>query len=868
MTKKKLLFFLIVFLDIFLFFLLIKTRAPAINKNGLKDYIPPKKEYSLFPLNGSAVTSTTSVTYPPVEIFPKDKMYFLVNIEKKFNLIADIYDYLYFSSFKIAELGKWGSKLNWTPFLNEYTQLIKNQISKLKNKCVGKLVCYDSISNFRLTLNSHFSYLQAIIFGSDKNYPEKIKLQKIITDLFEKLNKDVDKNFFQYDPYKLKYALANLITEKEYGIYDIHINTLNIPIEIQKEIKLEVANKLYAGIIDEQNNDLIFKDVSLTKSNFSTDSLEEYINLHLPKVNLTKNPWIQDFKDSTLYRYVMKVDKLNPSTKYYIKFKYNIEEPITLKFIQEFKEKNQPDSQYEYLMDELIFPHDKNFIVNKHIQTGLQNRDYYGDPYFLISSKRKIPEEELASMDIDYAPVYEPEITLLKISSIPNLTADVSFQRITNFAYLIKTFNTSADQENFIYDSLGFGWKKIENQKVEYQPHKTILNLLYLSISFLIIILFLFKKNNIVLRIKKPIIQLCEKILNHFKSGLRLLSFIIGFIKKIIVKLKYIFLLIAISGFIFDISFLQSYYNTYELFIMLIWILIIIGFDLDSSYSLFLTLFFLFLSPFLIYKKMDLIAEKANTWAYLLLIIAFVQLLIEVFIAKKEASIVKVCTNFISNYPIIINSLNYISSIIKKIARFVLSILIIPVNLFKISFKKIYIKSSKKYIEYTVNTLINFIIISLFVLFIITARHEVIIIGNKIERDKKIKFRNSLDPKITKVEPTIAYRSIKIIIFGKNFGWNLNSELRLMRRSGEKIIPELINDTKIIFSIPLSWNYGNNTLWIEKDINWEGKKIITKTPVFNIKIIPAGSSFTKDDDAFFEQLKTLNKETRDINGYD
>ncbi len=117
----------------------------------------------------------------------------------------------------------------------------------------------------------------------------------------------------------------------------------------------------------------------------------------------------------------------------------------------------------------------------------------------------------------------------------------------------------------------------------------------------------------------------------------------------------------------------------------------------------------------------------------------------------------------------------------------------------------------------------------------------------------------SRTPTISVFEPRIVYRSTKVVIRGHNLG-------KLYSAHGE-VKADLASDSKITFTIPLDWKDGNVKLWVEKSIIWDGKEAITKSGIFEIKLIPTSSQFTPQDDEYFKQLKSLDKETLKLNGY-
>ena len=139
-------------------------------------------------------------------------------------------------------------------------------------------------------------------------------------------------------------------------------------------------------------------------------------------------------------------------------------------------------------------------------------------------------------------------------------------------------------------------------------------------------------------------------------------------------------------------------------------------------------------------------------------------------------------------------------------------------------------------------------------------------INNFIQIINHEKIRPSLDPIIETVEPKLAYKATKIVIYGKKFGWDVKKSQALI--DGKKIDAVIWTDSKIVFPVPLDWKDGPHKIWIEKKIDWDEKKQIAKSEEFEIKILPIGKNFTKEDDLYLEQMKMWRKETRELNGYE
>lgn len=138
--------------------------------------------------------------------------------------------------------------------------------------------------------------------------------------------------------------------------------------------------------------------------------------------------------------------------------------------------------------------------------------------------------------------------------------------------------------------------------------------------------------------------------------------------------------------------------------------------------------------------------------------------------------------------------------------------------------------------------------------------------------DKQIRIFNRWQlfllahPEIKKVEPTIVYYANKVVLLGQGFGWKgeINTDFY---NQFEAINIDLWTDRKVIFTVPLHWKLGNITIWVEKPVDWAGKKIKLRSNKIKLRLISRDNGWDADDDAYFEQLKSLEKETLRLNGY-
>ncbi len=177
---------------------------------------------------------------------------------------------------------------------------------------------------------------------------------------------------------------------------------------------------------------------------------------------------------------------------------------------------------------------------------------------------------------------------------------------------------------------------------------------------------------------------------------------------------------------------------------------------------------------------------------------------------------------------------------------------------------------------FIVTTLIGIIlIIAVAVVLAKTSIQIYMQLDKKIRSENLKRLRLSLDPVIITAEPTIVYHSTKIIFYGIGFDQKADKssivKLLAPKHQTEDVVVDYIDNSKIIFTVPLHWNTGQLYFWVETPIIWEGKLIPAKSNVMSIKLIPRISpyspGFSPDDDAYFKQLEGLREETLRLNGH-
>jgi len=165
------------------------------------------------------------------------------------------------------------------------------------------------------------------------------------------------------------------------------------------------------------------------------------------------------------------------------------------------------------------------------------------------------------------------------------------------------------------------------------------------------------------------------------------------------------------------------------------------------------------------------------------------------------------------------------------------------------------------------------LILGFFAVFLVVAFNTFVVFNNqRIVTYKNRQAYLAILPSIKKREPYYIYRSTNIVLYGNNFGLeggkiSDNVFTDSVHNQYQKIRFTFWDNNKIIFQVPLHWKTGIINVWLEKKVTWNSKRIIIKSNLITFKLLDSTGGWDKEDDAYFEQLKHLNKETLQINGY-
>ena len=268
---KILLFFLLIFGLSLLISTLFQDKKPE--QVLFEDNSSIGRIYTLSPVisSGSVALLDNQVFYPFVRVSPLTIKYSFVNFIEKINIINNQSNSLLFAEKRISELNKWGNDLptlgalndvnklkdwwnktepnlwqiyklepfqSWEAVLIRYVLLIEKEIMaiQLSNNS-------NSNQNF-ISLLGYLKYnqsaLETIILRSSKDNNDKQYLLDLSNKIFSYLNAKIEKIVPNFYPLQLSYSLKPLIKDKEYGIYNVLLDSSVLPTYLKTQAFLEL----------------------------------------------------------------------------------------------------------------------------------------------------------------------------------------------------------------------------------------------------------------------------------------------------------------------------------------------------------------------------------------------------------------------------------------------------------------------------------------------------------------------------------------------------------------------------------------------------------------------------------------------------
>jgi len=864
---RVVIFFVIIIVTVFLGFLYNKTSTIKPNIASFDEFQEEKKTYELAPENN--YVSPASFEYPTVQTKPNISLkYQLIQVIEKQDLKLKKYSSIFFARKRVAELVKWGKEFDyqtWETILNDYYDTMEQAIHIV---LTSKIETLQIVESNRLTLSSQ---IYSLITKTNLNEKEKKQLFALADT--------IDKALMDYIKPKLSsrkidatnYSLRELQNDKEFGQYQA-----TIPIDEHSSILLNsqllVDNEKYYGNIDQENNQLIFNDLII---NPKSELIIKY-----PTTNIVKQKnWTEQERqlETDPYVYSKLIENLDLNTTYQVNIKYNFPNNVLFQIRQEYASQSAKLNWQiinQSLYDENIISHTQFFKINRQF-TAPKIKQYITKTYMTLQSVKPL---DLSQFNVTLYPVYFPTVTLTKTGPLPKALPKINLQPLSNQRYQLSFINSTVQQEQFILQSLGFGWKAQHGQSTKslelgFWPRLVLGYFLLFSLLSMF-----FYGNYSYLKLKKPEqTNWVERLFSYKTYGLivtvikwpfQLLGKIIRYLS---ISAKLFWFVISIAGILLDIFLFKKNSDLLTTIFTFTWIFSMVGYKSEARTSFTFALGYLVLCPFLLIFKLDFIAEKAAIWTYMMLVVGTVQSIFELKTNPK---------NLLNPYQTIIKILNDLS-IFVLIKQVVKSSQLIATVLVKLLYK--ILKLIKKLLGLIINyqpkniydIVFNFIKIIILIMIIFSLSYISLHFANQarinhLKKQAEIKRQqlwNNTRPIVDLVEPPLVYRGMKVVVYGRNFGWKQEPIIHI-RQDGYEIKPDEIIDSRMIFSIPLETPYGKLEFYVTKPVTWDGKQINAKTQMTYVTVLPVTEGFTPNDQKFFDLLPSLKPETRKINGYE
>ncbi len=819
------------------------------------------------------------------KVSPDNQIYFFTRLSENIDLITGKKTLIDISNIRIKELdyalnGKIplkSSPVNYlVSILTEYKKTISKEIHRLdllenneKNIEIVKLY---------YLLQDHHLKTNRVIYELKDNGAVKKTLYQHADALFLDLLGNLKTKTTLNDLNSTNYTFDELLKSKEYGLYDVLVKKSEVSPYFES-VQLKNANVVHSSINQvtipeesDQENYYIFSNIRIDRSSQFITLLTHPYNI-IPPSN-----WLQ-LKKADNYEYSKSFPWLYSADKYVFKVKLLTSTPITIRLDDAFDDKTlvwneNVISPYNGL------PIETNIVRTKNHENAILT--------LKIISSTPLSAEKLTSLQMEMIPIINPQITLSRNQYQPNKEQSFAAKRTNPFIYQLTIFNYSDSYMGEILNQLADSpWKKINtygissNTKiVDFVYIQGLLSVILFSISFftvfLIFLRFLFKRYFFYQYQKFEFLFISKTLVVK-----KLLRLIVIFIRTFIfyclnlVKLtcqKYRLILLVCSFTIIFICVLNQSFSRDDIIALFTatWLMTIIAYEIQSNVSFILAFIFLSLTVVFLTLKSDIRAEIFATWSYFFLIAGSLTLIMETLShSYKSLNLYETAKVFVNDLDEV-RKQNIFTKILFVIVSFSIKIVTILLAFFikettriiekfyDIKIPHLSMKISIPHRIITDRKILKRFIVRTFVLIVTIT----ILLLIHVQITSYFNFKKQF-PVITQVQPSIVYYANRIIIKGSNFGTSqsekLNSDIW-----GE-IKTDYWSKEKIILTVPLGWNIGKGTMWIEKTINWNNKLYYLKSDVVTIKLLPRSNSWSKDDDEYLKQEEGWEAETRDLN---
>lgn len=840
----------------------------------------PNSEYMIDPIQYDPNVREEERVFPFVRMKPDSMLYWIIRRDEEDTMKKGSLPPSFYASKRVSELERWRTEYNvdesysgieqlrsmartsimtWENLFARYYDLYLRELQMVTTE-TDEYQLVSHISKLQRLLNLDQNRIYGSIINSGRGESEQKYLKSISDDVFEDLERRLSNLGPKTSDTILLYSLDELQKNHDLGLYDVILDTANLPPGIKFSLDgVDIEATTYDFVHQNQQQQRAGSLLVLPVSE-SAHALQ----LHLNPVPLAQeSSWIPEEVQNKTYRYTVQLATPSAELSYVVQATYNMRVPINIQLTR-----TEP-GKTSILIDENFYPHSYQKQFEQRLV--LRNRADVGTYKLVINSSEQLSARDLDGLTVSVSRLLLPQIILNKRAYLSGREPKVSYEKINEHAYRITVTDGTNVVDGYVEQSLGTVWGVTKKETLDANRYALIventLRLLIIKLmigtglAFLIVISFLLiwihndhaavvNTTSYLYRHYMALSHISRKMARTYAWASR------GIMKKMIrvgsmlAYLLIVVLLILLAG---AFSFLQGYPEHAIVAAGVVWMLISIGFLVNRRTAFALMLLCFVLSAYTYVSDNTATAITAAGWGIMFLLCGLIYTYAYRWIVTLHIGINRPGTSVITAVETVVK--HTFLAVYKQIRKIVSAF-----------FDKLIIKEPKRKRHHVWNMSVVIATIAA-VIYICYLLFSAGLAGYQIYKDTQHqRLRESLNPIITKVEPSIVYHSTKVVIYGSGFGWQQEGT-RALKKDGEIVDVDLWTDTKIILTVPLHWKTGTITLWTEKPLLWDGKTVTAKSNTVKIKLIPTTNTFTPDDDAYFQQLKTLSPETLKMNGY-
>lgn len=886
---SKRLFFILVPIFLMVLILTVFLSQPEQPSLALpEETVMIPREYTLYPKENTEPLipkqEQSSITTSPKNYL----RYALIHLWENFNVISNSYTPLFLAEKRVQEMERFKNTLiysenikdpPWNPFSWKYTfnswqamfHRYKNNINKDAESLSNQL--HPDLIRQRIDLViEHHNRIRSAIFSSSLDTTKQNTLGKNIDTIIQSYLTSIIPMLSGYN--QIPYSTSEIASDREWGIYEINQDRLD-----SKSIR---RSYIQIAPPDTKKQTIQFTKTPLQsfKPNWTAKIIPNQENTKIPKVLTYESLVPINPNPQTQYDLVIHTQSAMSQLFCPQNLTGGCFQPISVQLIRIYLSKRKPIE--EVLSSANFYP----FYPSRQllIRFTSPEKSISNEKYFLrFTTSNSSVRSVFENANLFF---YEAQNNTVIAKKIHNslIPKRITLQTIDNTHIVIHSSGLSTFIEEDLKSQLPAGWGmkiKFSDDKgnISYEVSYLPFNVLFYCTKLLLIFIFAIGYYTIhrILVQKKPIwidYLFSKPTYERIKS---ILVFPFRMIWKTIdafcIRFRTVFLLLAFIGIVWNILFFETNSDTVTTVFTFLWAGALIGYRAESRNTFFMALIYLLCTPFFLILQQEFIAEKSAIWAYMMLVVGTLGALVEI---KKPSLVLVQFPQFYYDRFIQINEIVrtvYTQTPAQNIAHRIKSSTIKIIHTIArliTNFIGEFPKSKKDFITFAYRfTLFSVVTIFIVVSFVFTS---LFIIRKSL--DLYSQYRDwrgwiSIKPRIFRIEPSIIYPGMKVVMYGKNFGWNERVGYRIETDQSPYVdLPDLWNDTKIIFTVPLHWNIGKHPIIITKPVFFNNSYVQNKSNPFELNIIPRKTKFTEADDAFFEEMNRIGDEARKINGYE